>query len=158
MQMLNLSIYAWFTIAVIVFKTVMTFRGKMSGDILALIIISALLLTGTLSDEEALSSFSARTVFVVGVLIVLGASLVHAGVVHWLSGKLGSPKTLKRAISNLMLSVAAMSAIFNSNATTALFINVVKEWSKKIKIPASKAPAFKAGKANLRYKKKRHKP
>ena len=138
MQMLDLSIYAWFTIAVIIFKTVMTFRGKMSGDMLALIIISALLLTGTLSDEEALSSFSARTVFVVGVLIVLGASLVHAGVVHWLSGKLGSPKTLKRAIANLMLSVAAMSAFFNSNATTALFINVVKEWSKKIKIPASK--------------------
>ncbi len=138
MQMLNLSIYAWFTIAVILFKTVMTFRGKMSGDMLALIIISALLLTGTLSDEEALSSFSAQTVFVVGVLIVLGASLVHAGVVHWISRKLGAPKTLQQAIANLMISVAAMSAFFNSNTITALFINVVKEWSKKIKQPASK--------------------
>ena len=43
MQVLGLSIFAWITIAVVIFKTVMTFRGKMSGDILALIIISVLM-------------------------------------------------------------------------------------------------------------------
>lgn len=138
MQMLGLSIYAWITIAVILFKAAMTFSGKMSGDMLALVIIAILILTGTLSDEQALSSFGSRTIFVVGILIVLGASMVHAGVVHWLSRKLGTPKTLRRAIANLMLSVATMSAVFNSNTITALFINFVKEWSKKINIPASK--------------------
>ncbi len=138
MQVLGLSIYAWITIAVVIFKTVMTFIGKMSGDMLAFIIIFVLMMTGTLTTEEALSSFSAQTVVVVGVLLVLGAGMVHAGVVHWISRQLGTPRTLKRALANLMISVATMSAFFNSNTTTALFINVVKVWSKKVKMPASK--------------------
>ncbi len=138
MQVLGLSIFAWITIAVVIFKTVMTFRGKMSGDILALIIISVLMLTGTLTQEAALDSFGSPTVVTIGALLVLGASMVHAGVVHLISRQLGTPRTFRKAVTNLMVTVAGMSAFFNSNMITALFINIVKVWSKKVRIPASK--------------------
>lgn len=138
MQVLGLSIFAWITIAVVIFKTVMTFRGKMSGDMLALIIISVLMLTGTLTQEAALDSFGSPTVVTIGALLVLGASMVHAGVVHLISRQLGTPRTLRKAVTNLMVTVAGMSAFFNSNMITALFINIVKVWSKKVRIPASK--------------------
>ena len=136
--MLGLSIYAWITIAVVLFKTTAMLKGKMSGDMLALSIISILLLTGTLTQEQALSSFSSLTVVVVGVLLVLGTGMVHAGVVHWISRHLGTPDTIGKATANLMFAVAGLSAFFNSNTVTALFINIVKTWSKKINIPASK--------------------
>ena len=113
-------------------------RGNLSGDMLALGIIFTLLLTRTLTQEEALSCFSSSNVVLVGVLFVLGAGLVHAGVVHWLSRNLGSPNSLSKAITSLMIPVAAMSAVLSSYTIIALFINVVKVWGKKINIPASK--------------------
>lgn len=136
--MLHLSIFVWITIAIIIAKVVIMLKGKLSGDMLALGIITALLLTGTLTQEEALSCFSAPTVIVVGVLFVLVTGLVHAGVVHWMSRQLGSPKSLSGAVCRLMPIVAAMSAVLSNNTIVALFINVVKVWAKKINVPPSK--------------------
>lgn len=138
MHLFHLNIFVWITIAIIIAKVTIMLRGKISGDMLALGIIATLLLTHTLSQEQALSCFSSSTVVLVGVLFVLGAGLVHAGVVHWLSRNLGTPKNLSQSILSLMLPVAAMSAFLNSYTIIALFINVVKVWGKKINIPPSK--------------------
>jgi len=135
---LHLSIFVWITFAVIIAKVAIMLKGRLSGDMLALGIITTLLLTGTLTQEEALSCFSSPTVVVVGVLFVLVAGLVHAGVVHWMSRQLGTPATLTAAICRLMPTVAAMSAVLSNNTVVVLFINVVKVWAKKIGVAPSK--------------------
>ncbi len=136
-QLLHLSIFVWITIFTILGKITIMLRGKLSGDMLALGIISFLLLTGTLSQDEALSCFSSANVIIVGVLFVLAAGLVHAGVIHWMSRRLGNPDSLGKAIFKLMPAVATMSSFLSSNTIIALFINVLKIWGKKINIPPS---------------------
>lgn len=136
-MLFSLSLFAWITIAIIAAKVAIMLRSKLPGDMLALGIITTLLLTGTLTQDEALSCFSSPTVIIVGVLFVLGAGMVHSGVIHLISRNLGNPKTLKIAILNLMVPVTLLSAFLNSYTIISLFINVVRVWSKKIKIPLS---------------------
>jgi di/tricarboxylate transporter len=51
---------------------------------------------------------------------------------------MGTPKTLTGAITRLMLPVALLSSLLTNTTIVALFINIVKIWSKKLGISPSK--------------------
>ena len=51
---------------------------------------------------------------------------------------MGAPKTLTGAIIHTMLPVALLSSILTNTTVVALFIDVVKNWSKKLGISPSK--------------------
>ena len=112
---------------------------KLHADIVFLGGMMALMVTGVLKPEQALSGFSSTSVVVVGVLFVVVAGLVHTGVLQWIVRYvLGSPNKYWCAIVRLMLPVALLSSILSNTTVVALLIDVVKVWSKKLNISPSR--------------------
>ncbi len=136
---LGLSLNAWLTIALIVTMFGLMMFTKIPAEFVFLGGMGFLYVTGVLNAEEALEGFSSTSVVTVGVLFVIIAGLVHSGVIHWMVKKvLGTPSSYTAAIVRLMLPVAAMSSVLSNTTVVALFVKVVKIWSKKLNIAPSK--------------------
>ena len=96
-------------------------------DVVALIMIAALPLTGVITMEEALAGFSDPNVILIAALFVIGEGLVRTGIARrlgdWLNAKAGSSET--RLLVLLMLAVGGLGAVMSSTAVVAIFIPVV---------------------------------
>ena len=135
----GLSVSAWITVAIVLGMFALLLFTKLEADIVFLGGMMLLMVTGVLAPEDALSGFSSSSVVVVGVLFVVVAGLVHTGVLQWIVRYvLGSPKGYCRAIVRLMLPVALLSSILSNTTVVALFIDVVKMWSRKLGISPSR--------------------
>ena len=136
---LGLGLNAWLTIAMIVGLFCAMAFTKLPAEFAFLGAMAFLSITGILDAEEVLAGFSSSSVVIVGVLFVVIAGLVHSGVIHWLVKQvLGTPSSYTKALVRLMLPVAAFSSILSNTTVVALFIKVVKLWSKKLNIAPSK--------------------
>ena len=134
-----MSILAAITLLLLIGKIYCMSFNKLPGDIIGMIIVAVLLITSTLSTDKSLSCFSSSPVVLVGVLFVISASLIHSGTMQWIIRYLlGVPKRKTYALIRLMAPVAFMSAFISNMATVFLFINVVKLWSRRLKIAPSK--------------------
>ena len=118
--------------------TVLLFT-KLRADLVFLGAIAILFVTGVLDAKEAFSGFSSTSVVIIGVLFVVVAGLTHTGVLQWIvKHLLGQPKSYFKAVIRLMLPVAALSSFLSNTTVVALFVGIVKMWSKKLNISPSK--------------------
>mgnify|MGYP003292965212 CR=1 FL=1 len=135
----GLEWHAWFTVLLLISMFGILLKTDLPTDMVFLAGMALLLITGTLTPQQALSGFSSSSVVIVGVLFVVIAGLVYTGVLQWIVDHLlGTPKNYKTAIIRLMLPVAGLSAFLSNTTVVALFINVVRIWIKKLKIQPSK--------------------
>ena len=136
---LGFNLYAWITIAtVLVMFSVLLFT-KLRSDLVFLGAIAVLFVTGVLDAKDAFSGFSGTSVITVGVLFVVVAGLTHTGVLQWIvKHLLGQPGSYSKAIVRLMLPVAVLSSFLSNTTVVALFVNIVKMWSKKLGVSPSK--------------------
>ena len=136
---LGFNLYAWITIiTVLTMFTVLLFT-KLRSDLVFLGAIAIIFVTGVLDTKEAFSGFSSTSVVVIGVLFVVVAGLTHTGVLQWIvKNLLGQPKTYTKAVVRLMLPVAGLSSFLSNTTVVALFVGIVKMWSKKLGISPSK--------------------
>ncbi|MBO4622021.1 MAG: SLC13 family permease, partial [Paludibacteraceae bacterium] len=133
------SVHAWITIVTVlaVFSTLIF--TKMRADIVFLGAMGVLFVTGVLDAKEAFSGFSSTSVVTVGVLFVVIAGLMHTGVLQCIVRYLlGTPDSYTKAVTRLMLPVATLSSFLSNTTVVALFVNIVKIWSKKLNISPSK--------------------
>ena len=136
---LGLGLDAWITIGTVLTMFSVLLFTKLRSDIVFLMAIGVLYLTGVLDAKEALSGISQTSVVVVGVLFVVIAGLTHTGVLQWIvKNLLGTPETYPKAVVRLMLPVAALSSFLSNTTVVALFVNIVKMWAKKLGITPSK--------------------
>ena len=136
---LGFGLHAWITIiTVLTMFTVLLFT-KLRADLAFVGAIGILFVTGVLDAKEAFSGFSSTSVVVIGVLFVVVAGLTYTGVLQWIvKHLLGQPKTYSKAVFRLMLPVAALSSFLSNTTVVALFVGIVKMWSKKLNISPSK--------------------
>ncbi|MBR5394776.1 MAG: SLC13/DASS family transporter [Bacteroidaceae bacterium] len=133
------SIDAWITIATVLSMFTVLLFTKLRADLVFLGAIGVLFVTGVLDAKEAFSGFSSASVVVIGVLFVVVAGLTYTGVLQWIvKHLLGQPKTYAKAVIRLMLPVAALSSFLSNTTVVALFVGIVKMWSKKLNISPSK--------------------
>ncbi|MGU9868637.1 SLC13 family permease [Kluyvera ascorbata] len=122
-------------IAVVLFAT-----GKVRMDAIALGIIVAFVLSGTLTLSEAFSGFSDPNVILIAALFIIGDGLVRTGVAtnmgSWLVQAAGSSET--KMLVFLMLTVAGLGAFMSSTGVVAIFIPVVLSVSARMSIPPSR--------------------
>ena len=76
------------TIIILVLSAVFFAMGKVRSDLVALCALVALLLTGILTPQEALSGFSNSVVIMMVGLFVVGGAIVQTGLAKKASGKL----------------------------------------------------------------------
>ena len=139
MELLGFNIYAWITIATILIMFSVLLFTKLRADLVFLGAISILFVTGVLDAKQAFSGFSSTSVVITGVLFVVVAGLTYTGVLQWIAKHLlGQPNSYSKAIIRLMLPVAALSSFLSNTTVVALFVGIVKMWSKKLNISPSK--------------------
>ncbi|AYF97916.1 SLC13 family permease [Protaetiibacter intestinalis] len=113
-------------LAVLAAAIVLFALGRPRMDVVALLVIVALPLTGILTVPEALSGFSDPNVILIAALFVVGAGLSRTGVTYrlgdLLSARAGSNRTLLVVL--LMLAVALLGSIMSSTGVVAIFIPV----------------------------------
>ena len=133
------SLHAWITMVTVLGMFTILLFTKLRSDLVFLGAMAVLFVTGVLGPQEAFSGFSSTSVVVIGVLFVVVAGLTHTGVLQWIvKNLLGQPKTYSKTVVRLMLPVAALSSFLSNTTVVALFVNIVKMWSKKLNISPSK--------------------
>ena len=136
---LGFNLHAWITIVTVLSMFTVLLFTKLRADLVFLGAIGILFVTGVLDAKEAFSGFSSSSVVVIGVLFVVVAGLTYTGVLQWIvKNLLGQPKTYSKAVVRLMLPVAALSSFLSNTTVVALFVGIVKMWSKKLNISPSK--------------------
>ena len=136
---LGFNLYAWITIVTVLSMFTVMLLTKLRADLVFLGAISILFVTGVLDAKEAFSGFSSTSVVVIGVLFVVVSGLTHTGVLQWIvKHLLGQPDSYSKAVVRLMLPVAGLSSFLSNTTVVALFVGIVKMWSKKLGVSPSK--------------------
>lgn len=139
MEWLGLSILAWITIAVMVMKFGLSVATNLPGDVVSLMSMGVLIVTGCVTTQRGLNSFADESVWLVIMLLVLVNGLVKAGVVDWtVKYVMGSPKTYRRALNKLMWPVSALSMFLNNETLVSVFYRVVMLWCRNLNLAPSK--------------------
>ncbi len=109
--------------------------NKLRMDVVALLVIIAFVMSGTLTLNEAVAGFSDPNVILIAALFVVGHGLVRTGVAYqvgeWLMKVAGNSEI--RMLVLLMLTVAGLGAFMSSTGVVAIFIPIVLSVSAKMK-------------------------
>ncbi|VXC99151.1 putative transporter [Pseudomonas sp. 8Z] len=110
--------------------------GKPRMDVVALLVLVALPLTGVLDLQQTLAGFSDANVILIAALFIIGDGLVRTGIAYrlgdWLVAKAGSSET--RLLILLMLAVAGLGSVMSSTGVVAIFIPVVLGVAARLRI------------------------
>ncbi|MCB8976466.1 MAG: SLC13/DASS family transporter [Ardenticatenaceae bacterium] len=113
---------------------------KIRVDVVSMLVLLALLLTGLLTTDEAFSGFSNPAVITVWAIYIVSASLTHTGIADTLGKYIGRIAGTGEARLTLviMTAVAIMSAFMNNIGAAAVLLPVTISLGRKTHIPASK--------------------
>ena len=107
--------------------------GRPRADIVAILVVLALMLSRVLTPHEALAGFGDPVVILIAAIFVVGEALVNTGVAHRLGEavmKLGGGKET-RLIVLIMTLAGVIGAFMSSSAIVAMFIPVVLAVARK---------------------------
>jgi di/tricarboxylate transporter len=136
---MGLSWQGWLTLATICATFLGNALTNLPAEVVFLGGLAVLFLSGILDTETALAGFSNGGMVTVGVLYVVVAGVQQTGGLAWVSQQLlGLPKSQNRAMVRLMVPIMALSALLNNTPVVAMFIPVVGDWCRKLKINPSK--------------------
>ena len=101
--------------------------GRPRADIVAILVVLALMLSGVLTPQESLAGFGDPVVILIAAIFIVGEALVNTGVAHRLGEAVlkagGGNET--RLIALIMVLAGGIGAFMNNAAVVAMFIPVV---------------------------------
>lgn len=128
----------FFVILTVAFGLLLTERIR--GDLVALVIILSLAISGVLTPAEALAGFGSEPAIIVASILVLSAAVHRTGlddtVGTWTARVAGT--SFSRIVAVLMTTIALLSAFTHHVATTAVFLPVTMKVARTRHIAPSK--------------------
>jgi di/tricarboxylate transporter len=126
--------------AILAFAILLFITEKVRLDVVALLVLAILALTGLVTPEEALSGFSNPAVVTVWAVLILSAGLARTGVAGLVGQRMLqlAGKSEARLLVIIMLSAGIMSGFMNSIGVTSLFLPVVIDLARRTRRPVSK--------------------
>jgi di/tricarboxylate transporter len=122
-------------LAIVLFAT-----EKLSVDIITLVLLCTLVLTGVLSPTEAFAGFSSEIIIILGSIFVIGGALRETGVldvagqaVFKLAGR-----SYRRLLVLLMGAASGLSAFMNNTTVAAMLLPAVSGVARRAKVSPSK--------------------
>jgi di/tricarboxylate transporter len=113
--------------------TVLFAWGRPRVDIVAILVVLALMLSRVLTPHEALAGFGDPVVILIAAIFIVGEALVNTGVVHrlgeWVMKLGGGNET--RLIVLIMTLAGGIGAFMSSSAIVAMFIPLVLTVTRK---------------------------
>ena len=146
-----MEIDAIITVLVVLGAITLFVSEKLSIDMVALLIMATLVITGVISPEESIQGFSNSATLTVAFMFVISAAILKTGSLQYVTGLLTTlfKKHYQRGVILLMLMVSAVSAFLNNTPVVAVMIPVTTQIAKsanktasKLLIPVSYASIF----------------
>jgi di/tricarboxylate transporter len=113
---------------------------RLSVDLVALLVLGSLALTGLVTPTEALSGFSSPAVVTVWAMFVISGALARTGVANMVGRQVlrlaGTGEV--QLIAVIMLTAAVLSAFMNNVGVAALLLPVVMDIARRTGLPPSK--------------------
>ncbi len=134
-----------------VLAVVLFVSEKLRVDLVALLVLAVLLLTGIVTPEQGFSGFSNSATVTIAAMFVLSESLRQTGLVRILGDILSSlyRQTYRRAMTAMMAGVGVLSAFINNTGVVAIFMPIMTKSSRdsgisptKVLMPLSFAAMF----------------
>jgi len=128
------------TLLVIGGSIILFVSEKLSVDVIALLIILSLVITGVISPEEGIAGFSNKATITVAFMFVMSAALLKTGALQFAAYKLSAifQQNFKLGLGLMMILIAIISAFINNTPVVAVFIPVVIQIAKSTGQSASK--------------------
>ncbi|MBK9163592.1 MAG: SLC13 family permease [Acidobacteria bacterium] len=127
-------------LAVLVLAVLLFVTEKLRVDVVALVVMGILLLSGIISPEQGLAGFSNAATLTVGAMFVLSAGLFKSGAVSFLADI--TTRVFKSGfwvgIITVMLIVGVLSAFINNTPVVAIFLPILLAVARENDISASK--------------------
>ena len=128
------------TLGIILVAVILFATEKLRVDMIALLVLLTVALTGLVSPEEAFSGFSSPAVITVWAVYMVSGGLFKTGVADVLGERIirlaGSNEP--RLIAVIMLASGTMSAFMNNIGAAAVLLPAVVGISRQAKIPLSR--------------------
>ncbi len=128
------------TFAILAITIVLFITDLLRVDVVAILALLALLLTGLITVDQALAGFANSTVITIAVLFVVGEGLFRTGVADWLGDqllRLAGNSELRLLIA-LMVGTALLSGFLSNTGTVAVLLPVVVAAAWRIRSTPSK--------------------
>jgi len=121
--------------AIILFAT-----EKLPADLVSIIVMAGLILSGVITPEEGLDGFSHPATVTVAAMFILSAGLYRTGAVNFLGAKVVQvgKKNFWFALLLLMATAGTFSAFINDTAVVAILIPVVLGLARELKVSPGK--------------------
>ncbi|MCB0838319.1 MAG: SLC13 family permease, partial [Bacteroidetes bacterium] len=139
------------TIGVIIGAMILFATEIISIDLVALLVMVTLILTGVITPEQGVEGFSNNATITVAFMFVLSAALLKTGALQYLAHRLSATfrNNFNSGLLLMMFLVAVISAFINNTPVVAVFIPVVIQIAhssgqspSKMLIPLSFASIF----------------
>jgi di/tricarboxylate transporter len=134
-----MGIDGWITISVVVLVFVALMRNTAPPDLLFVVAMAVLALTGVITVQEAFAGFSNSGMLTVAFLFVVAAGLRETGVLNYVGTKLlGGASNDKGVLQRLVAVVIPSSAFLNNTPIVAMLMPVVLDWCRQRQVSPSK--------------------
>lgn len=131
---------AWTTLAIILVTTILLVSNRFRADLIALLVLVALGLSGLVTLNEALVGFSSSAVITLLAISMMTEGLQQTGIAHWLGQQMkrlsGSGET--RLLAVIMLAGGSLSLFMNNIAAMGVLLPATKGLSRQKQIPLSR--------------------
>ncbi|WP_058835752.1 SLC13 family permease [Luteimonas abyssi] len=122
---MTLSPELWITLAVMAVAIYLFITEKLRVDVVALLVLTALLVLGVVTLPEALSGFSNQATVMVAAMFVLSGALQRNGALVAAGELISRIRNRWLFLLVMMASVVSVAAFINNTATVAVFLPLV---------------------------------
>ena len=131
----NLLVLGILVVAVVLFVS-----ERFRVDVVAMMVLAALALTGLVTAEEAFSGFSSPAVITVWAVFIVSGGLTRSGVADMIARQVirFAGRSQIRLTILIMLAVGGMSAFMNNIGAVAILLPAVMSVARETDIPPSK--------------------
>jgi di/tricarboxylate transporter len=127
-------------VTVVLSAMLLIFSSKLRSDLIALLVLIALAVTGTVTASQAIAGFSSAAVITVMGLFIIGAGLENTGVVQWTADRLrqlGGGREA-RLVFLFMAAGALLSLFMNNIAAGAVLLPAAVQVARDSNVRPSK--------------------
>ena len=135
-----LSTDEWILIGVIVSTLALIASGRVRADLVAILVLVALPITGLVTFEDALAGFSRSVVITLIGLFMITQALEDAGIVAWIAGRLrqAGGGSEVRLVLLFMAAGSTLSLVMNNVAAGAVLLPAAVQVGRESKVSPSK--------------------
>ncbi|MCB0790566.1 MAG: SLC13 family permease [Flavobacteriales bacterium] len=135
-----MTLAEWIVLGVLLGAVVLFISGRLSIDLVALMMMAVLIVTGVISPSDAIAGFSDTATLTVAFMFVLSAALLRTGALATLGPRLAQRFRQNATVGllSLMAAVALCSAFLNNTPIVAVLLPIVVQTARGAGIAPSK--------------------